>query len=125
MLFRIAIGECKCKEPFRDRAEEVACALIAELVARWRGRLPQDLGAIPIEAYEEHVVEGWLLTLGTHRVERAEKGSLVVFQALVHTWRRPTFISFGAIGRMYAEGLLVSENGVVTDALDEEIWGFR
>ncbi|MEM9555699.1 MAG: hypothetical protein AAGC60_15695 [Acidobacteriota bacterium] len=125
MSFRIALGECRCKEPFKEGAETIACELIGELLDRWRDRLPQDLGAVPIEAYEEHLVEGWRLTLGTHRVARDEGGTLVVFQVFVHTWKRPTFFSFGAVGRMYAEGLLVSEDGVVQDAPDEDLWFYR
>lgn len=125
MPFRIAIGECKCSEPYRDRAEEIACGLIQHWMAEWRSRLPQDLRALPKEAYDEQVVEGWPLTVGTHCVELEDGGSLVVFQVLVHTWRRPTYLSFGAVGRLYAEGLVVSRKGEVTVAEGEEMWGFR
>ena len=125
MPFRIAIGECKCREPYRDRAEEIACELISRLIAEWRSRLPYDLRAVPAEAFDEQVVEGWPLTLGTHRVARDEGGDLVVFQVLVHTWRRPTFLSLSAVGRMYAEGLVVSESGEVSSAPDEEMWFYR
>lgn len=125
MPFRIAIGECKCREPYRDRAEEIACELISRLIAEWRSRLPYDLRAVPAEVFDEQVVEGWPLTLGTHRVARDEGGDLVVFQVLVHTWRRPTFLSLSAVGRMYAEGLVVSESGDVSSAPDEEMWFYR
>lgn len=125
MPFRIAIGECKCREPYRDRAEEIACGLITQLIAAWRPRLPEDLRALPREAYDDQIVEGWPLTVGTHCVERDEGGRLVVFQVLVHTWRRPTFLSFSAVGRMYAEGLVVGNRGEVTPAEDEDMWGFR
>jgi hypothetical protein len=49
---------------------------------------------------------------------------LVVEAALVHTWRRPTFITLGAIGRIFAEGLVVS-GGEVSDAPNELLWVYR
>ena len=52
-------------------------------------------------------------------------GTLVVCQALVHTWSRPTFLSIGAVGRMYAEGLLLRHDGSVEPASDDLMWQFR
>jgi hypothetical protein len=75
--------------------------------------------------YEDELVEGHWITFGIHKHVLRSGDTLVVFQALVHTWAWPTFISLGAVGRMYAEGILVSSTGIATQAPDEVMWEFR
>ena len=125
MGFRIAIGHCGCGEPYRDQIEKVACSIITTLIASWESRLPAELAALPSEAYEEEQVEGLAITLGTHKHTLDDGDTLVVFQAFVRTWSRPTYLSIGAVGRMYAEGLLVSASGLVSSPPDDLMWGFR
>lgn len=123
--FRIAIGRCDCRKPYGDPISAKACAVIDARLESWRKRLPADLAAVPAEAYEDERVEGHVITFGTHRHVLETGDTLLVFQALVHTWTRPTFLSLGAVGRMYAEGLLVSPRGTVERAPDEVMWPFR
>jgi hypothetical protein len=75
--------------------------------------------------YEDERVEGHTITFGTHKHALEAGHTLVVFQALVHTWTRPTYLSLGAVGRMYAEGLVVTASGAVERATDEVLWPFR
>ena len=125
MAFRIAIGRCDCQAPYRDAVEESVCKAIHERLADWRGRLPADIAAIPSQLFEEQIVEGFQVTFGTYKLRASGGGTLVVCQALVHTWRRPTYVSIGAMGRMYAEGLLVTDGGNVEPASDDRMWPFR
>ena len=60
----------------------------------------------------------------TNRSDVGEAGTLVAESVLIHTWRRPTFITLGAIGRIFANGLLVSHESV-SDAPDELLWAYR
>src|SRR5438477_13097268 len=122
---RIAIGRCECTKPYRDAVQAKACETIDVRLQRWLGRLPADLGAVPVETYEDVRVEGHVITFGTYKHALESGETLVVFQALVHTWSRPTFVSVGAVGRMYAEGLIVSATGTVRRAPDEVMWTFR
>jgi hypothetical protein len=103
----------------------MVCQVIDIRLERWRRRLPADLAAVPIEVYEEEQVEGHAISFGTHRHALETGDTLVVFQALVHTWARPTFLSLSAVGRIYAEGLLVSPSGNVERAPDKMMWPFR
>jgi hypothetical protein len=123
--FRIAIGRCDCRKPYRDSISAKACEAIDVRLESWRKRLPTDLASVPTEVYEDERVEGHGVTFGTHKHALETGDTLVVFQALVHTWVRPTFLSFGAVGRMYAEGFLVSPSGAVERAPDEVMWPFR
>ena len=113
MPFRIAIGQCNCQAPYRSGTEKFVCKEIHARLDIWRSRLPAEIGCIPIESFEEQLVGGERVTFGTFRVGIGTDKTLVVFQALVHTWRRPTFLSFSAVGRMYAEGLLITSDGMV------------
>lgn len=125
MSFRIAIGQCNCKKPFADDIQEFACGAIEAQLQAWRARLPADLASIPKEAFESREVNGHVVTLGIHRDTRDDGTSLVVFQVFVHTWKKPTFLSLGRVGRVYAEGLLVSAEGAVDLAPDQMLWEFR
>ena len=125
MAFRIAIGRCDCQRPYGSAVEERVCGTIHERLANWRSRLPADFAAIPTESFEEQVVEGHHVTFGTYKLAVSAGGTLIVCQALVHTWSRPTFLSIGAVGRMYAEGLLVANDGNVESAPDDLMWQFR
>jgi hypothetical protein len=125
MAFRIAIGRCDCQRPYRSAVEERVCDTIHERLDNWRSRLPDDVAAVPTESFEEQIVEGHHVTFGTYKQEASAGGTLIVCQALVHTWSRPTFLSIGAVGRMYAEGLLVTNDGNVESASDDLMWQFR
>src|SRR5437867_4420195 len=106
MGFRIAIGRCDCQSPYPSAVEGVVCDIIHQRLFNWRSRLPADVAAIPAESFEEQIVEGHHVTFVTYKLGVSVGGTLIVCQALVHTWSRPTFLSIRAVGRMYAEGLL-------------------
>jgi hypothetical protein len=125
MAFRIAIGPCKCVKPYRAAIQKLACEILDIRLAQWRGRLPQDLAALPGDHYELEHVEGHRITFATHKRTLPDESTLVVFSALVHTLSWPTFISLGAVGRCYAEGLLVAPDGKVEEAPDAVMWEFR
>ncbi len=105
--------------------EEGVCKAIHERLASWSGRLPADIAAVPTELFEEHTVEGCRVTLATYKLEVSGGEMLVVCQALVHTWSRPTYLSIGAVGRLYAEGVLLTSDGSVEPASDSLMWQFR
>ncbi|HYE25962.1 MAG TPA: hypothetical protein VEG32_12270 [Clostridia bacterium] len=105
--------------------DETVCTTIRQRLSDWKQRLPDDAVVIPTEAFEDTIVGGHHVTLGTYKLDVANGETLVVFQALVHTWSRPTFLSLGAVGRMYAEGLLLKEDGNVEPASDDLMWQFR
>ena len=104
--------------------DECVCKVIHERLTGWRSGLPADLAAVPTQLFEEQIVEGRHVTFGTYKLDASGAETLVVCQALVHTWSRPTYFSIGAVGRLYAEGLLLKD-GKVETAPDELMWQFR
>ncbi|MGI8784342.1 MAG: hypothetical protein ACR2L2_11915 [Acidobacteriota bacterium] len=124
MGFRIAIGECNCRRPYTNPIQRKACEMIEAQVLHWSGRLPGDLSSIPTELFETAEVDGHWITLGTHKHVLDGGRILVVFEAFVHTWLRPTVLSIGRVGRLYAEGLVVSAAGAVEPAPNEMMWEF-
>ena len=125
MAFRIAIGRCDYQRPYRSAVEGRVCDMIHERLVNWRSRLPADVAAVPTESFEEQIVVGHHVTFGTYKLKASSGGTLIVCQALVHTWSRPTFLSMRAVGRIYAEGLLVTNDGNVEFASDDLMWQFR
>ena len=125
MAFRIAIGRCDCQPPYRNAVEEQVCKAIHETLAEWRSRLPADLAAFPTELVEEEIVAGRSVTFAYYKLEGSGGDTLLVYQALVHTWKAPTFLSIGNVGRMYAEGLLLKDGGNIESAPDDLMWQFR
>ena len=125
MAFRIAIGRCDCQRPYRSAVEARVCDTIHERLANWRSRLAADVAAVPTESFEEQIVEGHRVTFGTYKLGASAGATLIACQALVHTWSQPTFLSIGAVGRIYAEGLLFTNDGNVEPASDALMWPFR
>ena len=125
MGFRIAIGPCSCRQPSSDSLGRTACGLIDATLSAWRPRLPADLAAVPVESYEVHEIDGCPAVLGVHKHQLADGGTLVIVHVFIHTWSRPTFLSFGQVGRLYAEGILVAAGGEVSTPPDELMWEFR
>jgi hypothetical protein len=123
--FRLAIGRCRCARPYRNPIQAKACEAVEARFESWRNRPPADLLALPGELHEEERVQGDWITFGTYRHSLKGGDTLIVFQALVHTWLWPTFFSVGAVGRMYAEGLVVTASGEMKPAPDEMMWRYR
>ena len=123
--YRIAIGACDCGKPHRDSIDREACEHIEAQRQAWLIRLPNDLPAVPSEFSEDAHVSGCRAVLSVSRYELDDGDTLIVFQAFVHTWSRPTYRAVGAVGRMYAEGLVVTRDGTVRAAPDDLMWEFR
>ena len=123
--YRIAIGRCDCRKPHRDSIDRDACEQIEAQRQAWQVRLPNDLAAVPAEFCEDAHLSGCRAVLGVSRHDLHDGDTLIVFQAFVHTWSRPTYLAVGAVGRMYAEGLIVTRDGTVRAAPDDVMWEFR
>ena len=125
MPFRLGIGSCSCRESPKVAGDAEACHWIATQRDGWRARLPEDLTAIPQVQELELQAEGRAISASVHRHALPSGGTLVVWSAFVHTWARPTYLSLGAVGRLFSEGLIITGSGEVKEAPDEAMWEFR
>ena len=125
MPFRIGIGTCSCRTAPKVAGDVEACQWITTQRDEWRGRLPADWNAVPQLQERELHADGCRISASVHKHALPSGDSLVVWDAFVHTWSRPTYLSLGAIGRLFAEGLIITASGGVEDAPDELMWEFR
>ncbi len=108
-----------------DSVQAIVCAALVERMSSWCAGLPGSLAALPQESYENCSLNGHVITFATYKQSLTASKTLVVFQALVRTWSRPTFFSLDAVGRMYAEGLILADDGTVAQAPDDQLWAYR
>ena len=125
MPFRIGIGSCSCRAAPKVVGDAEACEWITTQREEWRGRLPEDLSAVPENHQLELHAQGRLISASVHRHALPSGDAVVVWSAFVHTWSRPTYLSLGSVGRLFAEGLIITHAGDVQDAPDEAMWEFR
>ena len=85
----------------------------------------EQLFALAPEEHEDCHIVGREVSLSVYRDEISGGSVLVVVQAFVATWRRPTFLSLSGPGHIVAEGLLITPSGEITDAVDEQMWRYR
>jgi hypothetical protein len=86
-----------------------------------------ELMTLPPEAHDAVEILGRQAQVSVFRRAREEGGCIVAVQGFLPTWWRPTYISLDlqVVGRLVAEGLIVSPEGAVEDAPDEVMWAFR
>jgi hypothetical protein len=75
--FRVAIGPCRCREPY-GALQAKACNALDEQLAIWRGRLPSDLRAVPAEAHSQEWVDGYRITFSTYKQTSPSGDTLIV-----------------------------------------------
>jgi len=105
--------------------QEKVCKIIEERFQAIQTRLPSDLDSIPKELTELEAIDGYLISFCTSKHPQEDGSTIIVIQAFVHTLAWPTFISFNGIGKLYAEGIVLSRDGHIETAQKELMWQFR
>ena len=124
--FRVAIGRCACRGPRPSNPLVAAmCDRVLATIEQLRLLSRDQLFALAPQQHEECHIGGRAVSLSVYRDEMSDGSVLVVVQAFVATWRRPTFLSLSGPGHIVAEGLTISQSGEITDAVDEQLWAYR
>ena len=124
--FRIALGRASCRNGTRNQSFKAVCDGLMSQLEKLRGLPVEHLRELPKENQQGCVVGNASTTYTTYRMSLEDGRLLIVVQAFVRTLAWPTYISFAGVGRMYAEGFVVSQDGKTTvDAPDELLWEFR
>jgi hypothetical protein len=85
----------------------------------------EEIAALP-EANSRTVPgQGADCTLTTYRYVNEDQETLIVVQALVPTWKKPTFFTFTFVGKVFAEGFIVKPSGEIVDAESIDLAPFR
>lgn len=122
---RIAFGRCSCTDAQPDATRQAVCREMMSRLARLRATSAAELEKLPGHAETEEIIAGRKVTFETF-VEPFPNGKIiVVIRAFFRSWSRPTFIALGAVGRMFADGFIVRDDGSMEDAPDEWMWKFR
>lgn len=123
----MAFGEGSCASGAKSRDARVRelCGRIKARVAALRIRPAEHLRLLPESSTEKERIDGRLIILNTYADPTPSGELIVVVQGFLPTWRFPNYIGIAGIGRMYAEGLVVSPQGGVRDAEGQDMWGYR
>ena len=127
MSFRIAIGACNCAAYAHTRDP-----LLQELCRRILGRMlalgslsAEALAALPATRFESERIESRSVSFVTSREELPSKGTLVVVQGFLPSWRFPRYFGPAGTGFMVAEGLVSYAGKPHVPAPDKLLWEYR
>lgn len=123
--FRVALGPCTCKAVASGDIDESICRELLKRLTSLRSENAAVLGALPLYVEELCQVGDRDIRFETIREPVSQQDFLIVVRAFLSTWRRPTWLSFAGVGRLYADGIIVRSSGSIEDAPDELMWGFR
>ena len=126
--FRIAIGACSCASFARTRNRELQelCRRVLVRVSELNAKTPEELSALPSSSQEVESIASKSVWFGTYRDELpAERGSLIVVQGFLPSWRFPRYFGPAGIGFIVAEGLVACAGRPNEPAPDALLWEFR
>lgn len=120
MPFRISVGSASCLN--RDSEPEPIRSICKEVLNRVESL--KSFGYERLKRFSEREDDskeicGEEISLVTWAVEMNPGELLVVVQAFWPTFSFPNYISFSAIGKLYAEGLIAKSSGEVSNAPQE------
>lgn len=127
MGLRIAIGSCRCIDGLKSsnpKVTELCSRILARLDRLYV--LPSDLLiALPETTTETERIGEQTVVLNTYCDKLETGGTLIVVQGFLPSWRFPKYFGPAGMGHMFAEGVLVTPNGQVTEPDEELLWFYR
>jgi hypothetical protein len=124
-VFRIALGRASCRTSTSNPTLTAICRHLLSELERLKAIQIEKLRQLPEEKHEEQDVGGVSASYTTYRANLPDGRLLIVMQAFIRTLAWPTYISFAGVGRMYAEGFVVDQDGKIIDAPDHLLWEYR
>ena len=127
MGLRIAIGSCRCADGITSRNPLVRelCSRLVVRLERLRSLGSERLARLPALSTDKERIEGRVVRFNTYRDKLESGDALIVVQGFLRSWRFPTYIGSAGVGYMYAEGILLSANGLITNPDEQLLWLFR
>lgn len=126
MGFRISFGSASCKDfDGRSLTAQKACELVLANLERLKQLTPDQLKGVPACYVENFRESSRTITLTTYKEVLRTGEILFVSQGFYSTFWCPTFFSTSGIGRIFVEGLVLTNAGTFRDPHDEELWNYK
>ncbi len=122
---RIAFGRCSCTGAQPDARRQAVCRALSDRLNALREKESTELESLPPYSEVTENIEKRLVRFESIREPYPDAKAIIVVRAFVHTWSRPTWLSFSGVGHMFADGFIVQNDGTKTTAPDEDMWEFR
>lgn len=124
--FRISIGGASCiGYDAKSTEEKVVCEHVLAKLEQLKLLSFKQLKDFSEENFEHIDVHGVQAALTIYKKDLSAGSILVVVQAFLPTWKFPTYFSFGGVGKIFADGIVVSTDNQKSTALSEQLLSFR
>lgn len=125
-MLRIALGNASCKD-CKDKSEQYI--LVCENLI-FRLENASKLSFLQLSSFSEQTIEHVLLgekevSFTTYKEQIDSQNILIVVQGFFHTLKFPNYFSFGGIGRIFVEGIVINSENKVTNAPEQLLWKYK
>lgn len=113
-MARVSFGDLSCRNKC-ERKQGLnydICREIMNMIEALKGLSHEDLHKLKPESSKVILLKDKELILTTYKENLAAGEMLIIVQGFLPTLSFPNYFSTNGIGRMFADGLLVSSNGV-------------
>ncbi len=125
-MFRISFGDASCKKyTGSEKSLLDVCNLVLEKIQYLKNLRIEQLEKWSNIETTEIEVNGKIATLTVFKDTVSQEKALIIVQAFYPTWRYPNYLSFGGVGRIFAEGFYIDTKNEISDAKDSELWPYR
>jgi hypothetical protein len=126
MGFRISFGQAKCDvDDDMASPERKVCEHLLFKLDSLKELSFQQLSSFREEEIEVREIDGKLTKFSTYKEVLTEDKVLVVVQAFYPTWRFPNFFTLNAVGKIFAEALVISRSGSFEAPSDDLLYKYR
>lgn len=124
--FRISFGVASCKNYKNScEIETKICREIINKIEKLKLLNIEQLLNFKDEEIEVKKIDKKKITFTLYKSPHPNEKAIIVTQAFYTTWLSPNYISFTNIGKIFAEGIVITTDGTMRDATDNELWDYR
>lgn len=123
---RISFGSASSQNfSSRDPSLLEICSIIKEKIAYLKTLKKDQLDRWKEVETVEIDVGGKKGLLTVYKDTISTERDLLIVQAFYPNWKSVNYISFGRVGRVFADGFFIDSSNVISDASDNDLWAYR
>lgn len=124
--FRISLGRASCENIKKtDVLNFKVCEIVQDKVANLKKMDYSNLAKLSDEQTVEHTVNDKVVVLTVFKKAIDSDKILLVAQAAYQTFKFPNYISFGFIGKILVDGIVVNNKSEFSVPEDNLLWEFK